>query len=199
MVFLAPLVLLAAEGGFERKLDAETPTVLRRGFLHAVHDPEFAAGFSAVGAGSIFAPGSPRVGQAVRQQHKGTGHLFSNPALRYRNALAKMAINIVYNGQLFLSGEMMPRSRGGFATAFATAIVIMILWINCADNVPALTPVHERTHVPQETADFDNTEIGDMSPIPALQCALHSARIAAPWGAASSLFPPSVVRGCESR
>ena len=36
-----------------------------------------------------------------------------------------------------------------------------------------------------------------MSPTHARQCELHSARVAAQWWAASSLFPPPVARGCR--
>ena len=39
--------------------------------------------------------------------------------------------------------------------------------------------------------------MGLCRPIPAWQCELHSARIAAQWWAVSSLFPPSVARGSE--
>ena len=49
--------------------------------------------------------------------------------------------------------------------------------------------------MPQKTADSGNTESASRwRPILASQCDLHSARIAAQWWAASSLFPSSVAR-----
>ena len=52
-------------------------------------------------------------------------------------------------------------------------------------------------HVPQKTAADSGTGIGVvMTPIPARQCALHSATIAAQWRAEPSfLFPSFVARG----
>ena len=57
-----------------------------------------------------------------------------------------------------------------------------------------------RGGMPQKTADSGNTESASRwRPILASQCDLHSARIAAQWWAASSLFPPSVARGTTCR
>ena len=53
-------------------------------------------------------------------------------------------------------------------------------------------------HVPQKTANIGNKESAEsahMCRFLARQCELHSARIAAQWLAASSLFPSLVARG----
>ena len=54
-------------------------------------------------------------------------------------------------------------------------------------------------HVPHKTAEVGNKRPAESTTcrrLLARQCELHSARIAAQWRAASSLFPPTVARGC---